>query len=77
MQTGFLTVPLIIIYLEHILIGWLFGFDMGHDSGGFISLPFSVPVFAATVVLDYLLVALFIYALLMLAGKRAAAPKLR
>jgi hypothetical protein len=64
LQTGLLTVPLLFIYFEHLLIGWLFGFDLGRDAGGgfmLISFPLNIPVFAATAILDYLIVALILY----------------
>ena len=55
--------PLVLIYLEHIMIGWLFGFDLGRDAGGsgFIALPLNVPVLIGTIVFDYLLLALTTY----------------
>ena len=61
--TEFLWIPLLLVYLEHILFGYLFGFDLGRDAGGggFISFPLNLPVLTATVVLDYLLVAMIIY----------------
>ena len=70
LQTGLLLFPLLLVYFEHLLIGWLFSFDLGRDSGGgFISLPLNIPVLTATAILDYLLVAFVVYILLTILTK--------
>lgn len=62
LQSDLAALPLVLIYLEHVMIGWLFGFDLGRDAGsGFIALPLNVPVLIGTLVFDYLLLALTIY----------------
>lgn len=76
LQTGLFEMLLILVYLEHVLIGYLVGFDLGRDAykGEWIGIPLNTTVFTATFMLDYLLVALIVYVALTLLKKT---PELR
>lgn len=77
LRTKFLEALLLVVYLQHVLIGYAFDFKLDGYRGEWFGMPFDMPVLAATLILDYLLGALLIYGILTLLKHPSAAPKLR
>src|ERR1051326_962389 len=68
-QTRLFEVLMLIVYLQHVLIGYAFDLRLDGYRGEWVGMPFDIPVLAATLILDYLLVAMIIYGMLTLFAK--------